>query len=207
MANAILAASGIYAITNILNGKRYIGSAVRFDYRWGKHRSSLSNGNHHSAKLQRAWDKYGANAFQFLVLEIATRERLLEREQFWIDSLKAANDYNVRPTAGSALGMMQSEETKAKIRAALVGRVHDPARVEKMRQGKTGKKHSLDAVEKKRMTSKGRRHTPESIQKMRERKHRPESIAKMTGKPRPEEVKRKISEGLRRRYESLRQQT
>ena len=54
--------SGIYEILNTANGKRYIGSAVHFARRWYLHCWKLNRGEHHSAKLQNAWNKHGAGA-------------------------------------------------------------------------------------------------------------------------------------------------
>ena len=72
MAEASLAErerSGIYAIVNTVNGKRYVGSAKRFRTRWNAHRAALNKGLHHSRHLQSAWNKYGAEAFVFTIIE------------------------------------------------------------------------------------------------------------------------------------------
>ena len=53
--------SSIYSITNLINGKMYIGSTVNTNVRWLKHKRELLNGTHHSNKLQRAFNKYGVN--------------------------------------------------------------------------------------------------------------------------------------------------
>jgi group I intron endonuclease len=55
--------------------------------------------------------------------------QLLAREQHWLDwswSLPAGARYNFSPTAGSPLGCTHSEETRAKIRAALKRRGGSP---------------------------------------------------------------------------------
>ena len=62
-------ASGIYAIVNCVNGKRYVGSAVNFRRRLYGHRSHLRRGTHHNHHLQTAWVKYGHDAFVFFILE------------------------------------------------------------------------------------------------------------------------------------------
>lgn len=40
--------SGIYKITNLVNGKLYIGSAVKIQRRWIEHRAQLIAGKRHS---------------------------------------------------------------------------------------------------------------------------------------------------------------
>lgn len=100
--------SGIYRIRHIASGKVYVGSAVDIADRWSAHRRALATG-FASRRLQNAWLKYGAEAFVFEVIEnVSERERLLEREQFWIDELQAFDDrhgYNIAPKAGSQLGV------------------------------------------------------------------------------------------------------
>ena len=107
--------SGIYQIRNLVNGKVYVGSAVNLQHGRREHRSDLRNGNHHSIKLQRAYNKYGESSFAFEILEyVEDRNQLIEREQYYIDTLHAVNEgYNINKIAGSRLGMRHSEATKA----------------------------------------------------------------------------------------------
>lgn len=121
--NQLMGVSGIYMIQRSGTDKVYVGSAISIHRRFRTHKAQLAKGNHHSAKLQRAWDKYGANAFEFLVLELVPdKEKLIACEQFWIDALRAASHYNILPTAGSPLGRVLSDETRAKIAAKHQGR-------------------------------------------------------------------------------------
>lgn len=102
---------GIYAIVNIVNNKRYIGSTIAAKKRCYSHRLALRKNSHHSRHLQNAWNKYGEGAFIFVVLEVCDERELLKREQFYIDTIA---DYNSSPTAGNCLGFKQSEETKSR---------------------------------------------------------------------------------------------
>lgn len=128
MADAILSVSGIYAIRNTVNGKVYVGSSVNIKRRWGTHRHGLTRGAHHGVLLQRAWDKHGASAFVFEVLEyVSQTEYLLTREQFWIDALKSAKvGYNTAPFAGSTLGKAHGEAARLKMSASHKERLADP---------------------------------------------------------------------------------
>jgi group I intron endonuclease len=113
---------GIYSITNTKNGKRYIGSSVRVNVRYGTHVYYLRRGRHHSQILQRAWVKYGEAAFKLEVLEECApdKQTLLERENYWLSIHKP--EYNISVQARSNLGAKFSDSTKAKMRASHVSR-------------------------------------------------------------------------------------
>lgn len=106
--------SGVYCITNTVNGKQYVGSAVNLAVRWVSHRSRLRTGNHHNPHMQAAWNKYGPDVFTFTVLEECPPARLVEREQWWIDTLDCVrHGYNIRLKANSNQGIVQSVATRA----------------------------------------------------------------------------------------------
>lgn len=123
MAKSILSSCGIYSIRNKFNGKQYIGSSVNIRKRWNAHRKCLLGGTHHSTKLQRAWTKYGSDAFEWLVLEYiegpVDKQHVLSREQCWIDSQNsAAAGYNALLKAGSPMGSKRTAETRARMSEA-----------------------------------------------------------------------------------------
>ena len=106
---------GIYAITHVATGRRYIGSSVNIAARWSAHRKALEYGTHANQRLQRVWQKYGSVAFSFEVVEpVDERGQLLEREQAHIDATRDA--YNMG-RAGQAMR----------------GRTHSPEAIERMR--------------------------------------------------------------------------
>ena len=108
-----MAESGIYQIANIVNGKRYIGSAVNIAQRWRQHRCELRKGRHNPI-LQNAWRKYGPEAFSFSTLEVVEDVKdLIAREQHYIDCLRP--EYNAVKVAGSNLGLKLSEEARSRI--------------------------------------------------------------------------------------------
>jgi len=113
--------SGVYVITNLRNGKRYVGSSVKVRYRLRKHRAMLVAGNHHSSILQSAWNKHGCEAFSFAQVLACARDNLIMYEQRLIDGYRP--EYNVLPNAGSALGRVVSDEHKRKIGDANRGKV------------------------------------------------------------------------------------
>ena len=105
--------SGIYQILNLVNGKKYIGSAVDITARWGLHRRQLNNNIHHSEKLQRAWNKYGKENFKFEILINCEKEELLDYEQLHFDELNP--EYNICKVAGSMFGFKFDEISKLKM--------------------------------------------------------------------------------------------
>ena len=107
--------SGIYGIHNLVNDKWYVGQAVDIEKRWASHRWSLSAGKGESDHFLRAWRKYGADAFEWIVLELCAPADLNQRETFWIaekDSFR--NGYNRTLGGEGRTGRIQSEEEKRK---------------------------------------------------------------------------------------------
>jgi len=113
--------SAIYKITNVVNNKCYIGSAVDVYTRLAVHKSGLKYGKQPNKHLQSAHDKYGAENFRFEILEyVIDKTKLLVREQIWInyfESYKPEFGYNKRKIPNSNLGIRRahSDETKRKI--------------------------------------------------------------------------------------------
>lgn len=178
---------GIYSITNTKNGKRYIGSAVRFERRWKGHRVALRRGNHHSRHLQAAWNKYGEGAFQFEVVVTCEPEDLISQEQFWIDAFQSADQrygYNASPTAGSPLGVRHSKETKAKVSAANRGRKYSDAVKARMSAAQMGHKVTDGTKAKIASAAIGRKASAETRAKLsavrRGRKYTAEARANMS---------------------------
>ncbi len=107
-------ASAIYAIVNNVTRDMYVGSAVAVSRRWRAHRNLLTKQCHYNTRLQRAYDKYGANTFDWEVVQfVDDKSKLIQQEQFWIDFFRPA--YNGRPIANSPLGTKFSAETRAKM--------------------------------------------------------------------------------------------
>lgn len=87
---------GVYKIQNLVNGKYYIGSTVdSFNKRLNHHYHALIRGNHKNEHLQNAWNKYGENSFEFIILEVCELEQVREREQYYIDQIPENLRYNI----------------------------------------------------------------------------------------------------------------
>jgi len=59
---------GIYQILHTESQKRYIGSSKNISKRLSHHKWSLKNKKHYNDYLQKIYNKYGAEAFEFSVL-------------------------------------------------------------------------------------------------------------------------------------------
>lgn len=95
--------SGIYKIVNIINNKFYIGSSKELNRRWSEHKSELKHNKHINIILQRAWNKYGIDCFNFEIIEECDVNILLEREQFYIDTLKPKYNIGLKSSGGDNL--------------------------------------------------------------------------------------------------------
>lgn len=115
--------SGIYKIVNVITGKCYVGSAVNINKRFIKHKTELKYNKHHSPKLQNSYNKHGADNFVYEIIEECDKDKLIEREQNYIDLYDSYNNgYNSKPKADSFLGGSMSDEAKAKISIANKGK-------------------------------------------------------------------------------------
>lgn len=85
--------TGIYKITNKVNGKCYIGQATNIKKRWNKHRSTAYNkkAKAYSYPLYCAIRKYGLENFLFEILEQCHRNELNDKEIKYIAIYRSNN--------------------------------------------------------------------------------------------------------------------
>lgn len=87
---------GIYKIQNLIDGKIYIGQSVHIQARFNQHKNEAKNGN--TRPLYNAIRKYGIENFSFEVIEECSKEKLNEREIYWIKKYDSFhNGYNLTP--------------------------------------------------------------------------------------------------------------
>ena len=181
----------IYRITNMSNGKFYIGSADSFARREWQHKYALRRKGHKNPHLQAAWDKYGEEMFVFEVVEqIPEGEDQLVWEDRWLRECVGKPDcYNVNTLATAPrLGLTLSDEIKAKIsvkvnQAVAEGRggafIPSEETRQKMSNGMRGNQNALgykrteaerEAIRQRTLGNQnflGKTHTEEAKEKMR----------------------------------------
>lgn len=92
--------SGIYMITNLLTDEIYIGRAVSVDKRWQEHCKSCFNlGTIAHSTLHTRMAKEGIWNFSFQLLEEVPKDKLAEREKYWINFYQT-KEYGMNEKAG-----------------------------------------------------------------------------------------------------------
>lgn len=103
--------SGIYQIYSILTCGVYLGSTSNFTIRKQQHFLDLKLNRHCNPKLQHHYNKYGKDDLVFSIIEVCSKKRLIEREQFYIDTKHPSFNLCII-SCTSALGLKRSEEFK-----------------------------------------------------------------------------------------------
>ena len=88
---------GIYKITNINDGKVYIGRAANIEKRWKEHKEALAAGTHHSYKLQECYNALAnKDDLKFEIIEkVQYENERVVKEQYYMDKYDAYhNGYN-----------------------------------------------------------------------------------------------------------------
>jgi hypothetical protein len=100
--------AGIFHIKNLTSGDILLGSSTNLHGPLNKHRFLLAIGKHDNQALQRDWNRLGADAFVFEILEVVKvtedpafdlGDELTLLEQIWLDKLRPLGQpaYNVGP--------------------------------------------------------------------------------------------------------------
>lgn len=114
--------SGIYRWINNLNGDSYVGSGVDLNKRLYQYYSlklmQLFLGKRKS-HIYSALIKYGYSNFTLEILEYCGKDKVIEREQYYLDLLKPK--YNILSTAGSRFGFKHSDATREKMSVSQKG--------------------------------------------------------------------------------------
>lgn len=150
--------SGIYKIFNIINNHFYIGSTLDIHRRWLQHKRNLKNNIHYNTHLQRAWNKYGENNFDFIIekdMSFSNLKEILNEEQKLLDIyFRKEYCYNTSKSANRSDGEYNpfygkshtnktikiiSEKIKHKNMKNFLGKHHTSISLEKMKISKIGK--------------------------------------------------------------------
>jgi len=175
----------VYTITNLINGKRYIGiTTIGLEVRWKIHTSTKS-----CRAIHHAINKYGKDAFTINVIAQSwSRNNLLELEQIIIkqEGTLVPKGYNLN--SGGMAGTKPSEETRSLMSKASKGKSKSEEHKKRISKAHIGKKKGPFSEEAKRHMSealKGKRRSEETKVKI--------SIAQKKRPPRSEETRAKMS--------------
>lgn len=111
--------TGIYKITNLINGKIYIGQSVHIERRWQEHCQPSTK-----SMISNAIKKYGKENFSFQIIEECPIEKLNEKEAFYIKQFNSLspNGYNIeeKQEQGSCFYVKYSKEIFLQIVSDLI---------------------------------------------------------------------------------------
>src|SRR5215475_814878 len=142
----------VYLITNLLNGKRYVGQTIDFSKRTQHHIALLNSGKHRNRHLQSAWKKDGQKAFAFTA--ICFNDDLKTAEQAWLEGYKP--EYNIERVVGKpSAGRKLTGIHKQRIGAANKGNKRPDLALMNSSNPRLGWKHSPHTIEKIRKSNVG----------------------------------------------------
>jgi group I intron endonuclease len=146
---------GIYKITNLIDGKVYIGQTVNYNKRKKRHLNSLKNGNHHNEHLQRAFDKYGEDSFKIELIKKCNIEELDKLERYYIRELDACNhDKGYNMMYGGQRYRNFTKEVRLKMSEAGKGRKFTEEHKKRIGLAQKGRVISRQSIEKAKETRK-----------------------------------------------------
>lgn len=163
----------IYRYTNLLNGKVYVGkTAYTLAHRGGSHLSEARLGCRRP--FHAALRKYGIENFRIEVIDKANDPELAAfKETFHIalNGSKVPHGYNVTDGGEGAVGRVFTDEHKARLSQAGLGRTWSAERKAAWSAQQSGKKRKPCAAATKTKIAKSlknRRHSLERIQHIKE---------------------------------------
>ena len=162
---------GIYCILDTANDRRYVGQSVDVSARRVVHFSKLRSGSHPNAYLQSSFNEYGADSFEFRILEEVPEDMLDVRECSWISFYNSDSrefGYNLSP--GGHKHKHLSEQHRQKISRRLKESAAAKEHRKKLVSAQIGRKLSLATRAKIAKSHEGIRPSDEVRLKMSEAK-------------------------------------
>lgn len=202
---------GVYKIINKQNGHFYVGSSINIKKRLDRHQNELEKGIHHSIYLQRAFDKYGKESFDFTVYKITeTEDEARELEQKILDTAKCLYNISKKASGGDLISYHpQKDEIIKNISRAVQKRMDTLTTEEKKKIfGKKGKlnpmygqRHSEEVKKRISEANKGNSFAKGAKRALEQRQRLAKIASQRTGDKNPffgkkhtEETKQKIAE-------------
>lgn len=184
----------IYKIVNKINNKVYIGQTVNKDLRWKQH--IRNDGKNPNLLIGKAFNKYGIENFEYIIIEECENCNMSEREKYWIKHYDSYNSGYNMTIGGEALfgennpfyGKTHTIETKEKLSLLASQRIGN-------KNPFYGKHHSEETLELMRKVHKGVKPSEETKKKMSEAQKGEKNH--FYGKHHSKETKKKLSETRR----------
>lgn len=146
---------GIYKITNIVDGKIYIGQTVNYEKRKRSHRNYLLNNKHCNSYLQRAFNKYGLDSFKIELIQECKIDELDDLEKFYIKKYNCCNeDHGYNMMYGGQKYRKFTQEVKEKMSRARKGKKLSEEHKRKISLANKNKVMSKEAIEKMKLAKK-----------------------------------------------------
>lgn len=149
----------LYETVNLVNGKYYRGIHSTHDV----NDSYLGSGS----ILKRAIKKYGPENFiRYFAGSCRSREELIAAERELVDQACVDDSRCYNRSLGGNGGCIPTDETRAKMSAALRGKKRSPEHCARIAAAKTGKKRSIETRAKMSAANIGKKLSPEHRAKM-----------------------------------------
>lgn len=135
----------VYLITNIVNGKQYVGVTCRgYQARFKEHINESLNFS--STILHNAIRKYGPESFKVELLEDSVPDSDIEhREQYYIKKYNtfytSGHGYNMTEGGGGMVGYKHTDVSRSKISDSLKGHVFSEERNQKIQAAMLGREY------------------------------------------------------------------
>jgi group I intron endonuclease len=164
--------AGVYMLLCNTSAKYYIGSSINLENRLKQYYSPVVRQNEDFI-IYRALNKYGLNNFSLIILEICEPDRTtcLVLEQLAFEIWKP--EYNILTVAGSPIGFVHSDETRALMSALKIGE----------KNAFYGKTHTLEVKQLLKELNSGENHPNYGKKRSTETIHKIMSSSKHRAKP------------------------
>lgn len=124
--------TGIYIIRNIVNNKVYIGQSIDIERRWKEHKRKYQYENERkNSYLYNAIYKYGIESFSFDILEECDKDKLNEREIYYIQKYESTNHnkgYNISSGGNLNAHLLNEKNPNAKMTSEEIWNIRESYR-------------------------------------------------------------------------------
>lgn len=136
---------GIYMIRCKINGKCYVGQSTNIKSRWRSHKYNLKHNKHSSKEMNKDWNAYGEDNFEFKIIQRCTKDELEELEKKYTIEFKAYDGGYNQIIGSYREGYVYTEEQKKKVGESVSGE----------KNGFYGKQHTEETKNKISKKKKG----------------------------------------------------